>query len=107
MFSSASDGIHRHAYASLRVPATVLRFECAATRRLRRCAGATVPLGRTLAATARRGHIHTSLPTSFFVVILDGQRGDEEAGLIRASLDPQVLATIPELTEHLRQIEEA
>jgi hypothetical protein len=62
---------------------------------------------QAMTVTARRGRIHSSLPTSFFVVILEGRRGDEEADLIRASVDPQVLATVPELAEHLREIETA
>ncbi|WP_432988625.1 DUF4303 domain-containing protein [Dactylosporangium sp. CA-233914] len=61
---------------------------------------------KAMTATARQGRIHSSLPTNFFVVILEGQRGDEEADPIRASVDPQVLATVPELAEHLREIEE-
>lgn len=63
---------------------------------------------RAMTATARRGAIHDSLPSHFVVIILDGQRGaEEEADLIRASVDPQVLATVPELAEHLREIEAA
>jgi hypothetical protein len=62
---------------------------------------------KAMTATARRGGIHSSLPTDFFVVILEGQRGGEEADLIRASVDPQVLATLPELAKHLREIDEA
>ncbi|WP_433089003.1 hypothetical protein ACQP1P_22170 [Dactylosporangium sp. CA-052675] len=60
---------------------------------------------RAMTATARRGGIHRSLPPDFLVLILEGQRGDEEAGLIRASVEPQVLASVPELADHLREIE--
>ncbi|WP_169813463.1 DUF4303 domain-containing protein [Nocardia vaccinii] len=56
---------------------------------------------KAMTATARRGGIHDSLPANFVVVMLEGQRGEEEAGLIRASVDPRVLATVPELVEHL------
>ncbi|MEU4311665.1 DUF4303 domain-containing protein [Nocardia sp. NPDC024068] len=56
---------------------------------------------KAMTATARRGGIHDSLPADFVVVILEGQRGEKEADLIRASVDPQVLATVPELVEHL------
>lgn len=59
---------------------------------------------KAMTTTARRGGIHGSLPPGFVVVILEGQRGEEEeAGLIRASVDPQVLPTVPELAENLRQ----
>ncbi|MFI7419549.1 hypothetical protein [Nonomuraea sp. NPDC049684] len=61
---------------------------------------------KAITATARRGDLHGSLPPEFVVVILEGQRGDEEAGLIRKSVDPQVLPTVPELAEYLRQLEE-
>ena len=40
------------------------------------------------------------------VVILEGQRGDEEADLIRRSVDPRILPTVPGLGEYLRQLEE-
>ncbi len=60
---------------------------------------------KAMTATARRGRIHSSLPASFFIVILEGQRGDPEASLIRASVDPQIIDTTPELAEHLREIE--
>ncbi|WP_329244524.1 DUF4303 domain-containing protein [Actinoallomurus sp. NBC_01490] len=62
---------------------------------------------KAMTTTARRGGIHSSLPREFVVVILEGQRGDEEAGLIRKSVDPQLLPTVPELTEYLRQLDEA
>ncbi|MFI0452398.1 DUF4303 domain-containing protein [Actinomadura sp. 6N118] len=61
---------------------------------------------KAMTTTARRGGIHGSLPPGFIVVILEGQRGDEEASLIRESVDPQVLPTVPELAEYLRQLEE-
>ena len=61
---------------------------------------------KAITTTARRGDIHGSLPPGFVVVILEGQRGDEEAGLIRKSVDPQMLPTVPELAEYLRQLEE-
>ena len=61
---------------------------------------------KAMTATARRGGVHTSLPPEFVVVILEGQRGDEEAGLIRQSVEPQLLPTVPELVGHLRQLEE-
>ncbi|MFC4070497.1 hypothetical protein [Actinoplanes subglobosus] len=60
---------------------------------------------RAMTTTARQGRIHSSLPADFVVVILDGQRGYEEAGLIRASVDPRSLAADPALAEHLREIE--
>jgi hypothetical protein len=60
---------------------------------------------RAVTATARRGGVDTSLPSHFVVVILDGQRGSEEADLIRASVDPEVLPTVPGLVEHLRELE--
>jgi hypothetical protein len=62
---------------------------------------------RAVTATARGGGVHDSLPPGFVVVILDGARGDEEAGLIRASVDPRVLPTVPELAGHLRELDEA
>ncbi|MGW4499220.1 hypothetical protein ACWENR_11490 [Micromonospora sp. NPDC004336] len=62
---------------------------------------------RAMTATARRGGIHELLPTTFVVVILDGQRGDEEADLIHASVAPSVLATVPELADYLRELAEA
>ncbi|WP_433476773.1 DUF4303 domain-containing protein [Spirillospora sp. CA-142024] len=62
---------------------------------------------KAMTMTARQGGIHDSLSPGFVVVILEGQRGDEEAGLIRQSVDPQVLPTAPELAEYLRQLEEA
>jgi hypothetical protein len=62
---------------------------------------------RAMTATARRGGIHSSLPREFVVVILEGQRGDDEAGLIRKSVAPQTLPAVPGLTEHLRQLDEA
>ena len=68
--------------------------------------GAMAGVCKAMTATARRGGIHDSLATNFVVVILDGQRGDGEAGLIRASVDPLVLATVPELTEYLRACEQ-
>jgi Domain of unknown function (DUF4303) len=58
---------------------------------------------KALTAKARRGGIHGSLPPGFVVVILEGQRGEnEEAGLIRKSIDPQTLPTVPELADKLR-----
>jgi hypothetical protein len=68
--------------------------------------GAMAGVCRAMTATARRGGIHDSLATNFVVVILDGQRGDGEADLIRASIDPQVLSTVPELAEHLRDLDQ-
>ncbi|WP_106396428.1 DUF4303 domain-containing protein [Actinocorallia populi] len=62
---------------------------------------------RAMTATARRGGVHRSLPSGFVVAVLEGQRGDEEAGLIRESVDPRVLPTVPELAEYLRRLEEA
>jgi hypothetical protein len=61
---------------------------------------------KAMTATARQGRIHSSLPNDFVVVILEGRRGEEEAGLIRASVDPRMLAAVPSLAEHLREIEE-
>lgn len=60
---------------------------------------------KAMTATARQGRIHSSLPADFIVVILDGQRGDGEADLIRASVDLQLLAAVPGLAEHLREID--
>ncbi|GAA0909649.1 hypothetical protein [Virgisporangium aurantiacum] len=60
-----------------------------------------------LTATARRGGIHAALPPGFVVVILEGQRGDEEADLIRASVAPDVLATVPGLAGYLRELGDA
>jgi hypothetical protein len=60
---------------------------------------------KAMTLTARRGGIHDRLPTRFVVVILEGQRGDEEADLIRASIDPHILATVPELAEYLHWFE--
>ncbi|NUR58391.1 MAG: DUF4303 domain-containing protein [Catenulispora sp.] len=68
--------------------------------------GAMARVCKAMTATAQRGGIHDSLPANFVVVILEGQRGDEEADLIRASVDPQVLAIVPELAEYLREFEE-
>ncbi len=59
---------------------------------------------KAMTATARRGGIHGSLPADFVVVILEGQRGDEEADLIRASVDSPILATVPGLVEHLNSV---
>lgn len=61
---------------------------------------------KAMTTTASRGGIHGSLPPGFVVVILEGQRGDEEARLIRESVDPRTLPTIPVLAEYLRQLEE-
>ncbi|GAA3783377.1 hypothetical protein GCM10022225_84520 [Plantactinospora mayteni] len=69
--------------------------------------GAIARVCKAMTATARRGGIHDSLSTNFVVVILEGQRGDEEADLIRASVDPQALATVPELAEYMREFEVA
>jgi hypothetical protein len=68
--------------------------------------GAMANVCKAMTATARWGGIHHSLPTNFVVIILEGQRGDGEADLIRASVDPQVLATVPELAEYLREFEQ-
>lgn len=70
--------------------------------------GAMARVCRTMTATARRGGIHDLLPSNFVVVILDFQRGNEEAAdLIRASVDPQVLATVPGLVDALRELDGA
>ncbi|MFG2071212.1 hypothetical protein [Nonomuraea maritima] len=61
---------------------------------------------KAITTTARRGNIDGSLPGEFVVVILEGQRGDEEADLIRRSVDPRILPTVPGLGEYLRQLEE-
>ncbi len=68
--------------------------------------GAMASVCKAMTATARRGGIHDSLATNFIVVILEGQRGDGEADLIRASVDPQVLATVPELAKYLQELEQ-
>jgi hypothetical protein len=63
---------------------------------------------KAMTTTARRGGIHGSLPPGFVVLILEGQRGEEEvARLIRESVDPRILPTVPELAEELRQLEES
>ena len=62
---------------------------------------------RVMTATARRGGIHDALPPDFVVVALDGRREDEGAELLRASVDPQVLATVVGLREHLRELGQA
>ncbi|MBT2208279.1 DUF4303 domain-containing protein [Actinomadura sp. NEAU-AAG7] len=62
---------------------------------------------KAMTATARRGGIHAALPPGFVVAVLEGQREDEEAVLIRRSVDPAVLATVPELADHLRLLEDA
>ncbi|MFI5490794.1 hypothetical protein [Micromonospora echinaurantiaca] len=67
--------------------------------------GAMARVCKAMTETARRGGIHDSLPNNFVVVILEGQRGDEEADLIRASVNPQVLATVPELADYLREFQ--
>jgi hypothetical protein len=69
--------------------------------------GAMARVCRAVTATARQGGVHNLLPSHFVLVILDGQRGsEEEAGLIRASVDPEVLTTVPGLVEHLRELED-
>ncbi|MEV4543312.1 DUF4303 domain-containing protein [Micromonospora echinaurantiaca] len=67
--------------------------------------GAMARVCKAMTETARRGGIHDSLPSDFVVVILEGQRGEQEADLIRASVDPQVLATVPELADYLREFQ--
>ena len=67
--------------------------------------GAMARVCKAMTATARRGGIHDALAANFVVVILEGQRGDGEADLIRASVDPQVLASVPDLAEYLRACE--
>ena len=70
--------------------------------------GAMARVCRALTATARGGGIHDSLPSGFVVVILEGQREPAEgAALIRASVDPEVLASVPDLVEHVRELERA
>lgn len=61
---------------------------------------------KALTTTARRGGIHSALPPEFVVAILEGQRGDGEADLIRQSVDPRILPTVPGLTEYVRQLQE-
>lgn len=60
---------------------------------------------RAMTTTARRGGIHDSLPADFVVVVLEGQRGDGEAALIRESVDAHVLPTVVGLRDHLRDLE--
>ncbi|MFC7245817.1 hypothetical protein ACFQO7_25355 [Catellatospora aurea] len=60
---------------------------------------------KAMTATARRGRIHGALPAGFFVAILEGQRGDAEADLIRASVEPHIVDATPGLAEYLREIE--
>ena len=69
--------------------------------------GAMARVCKAMTTTARRGGIHDSLPPDFVVVILEGQRGDEEADLIRESVNAQVLPTVIELREYLRELEQA
>ncbi|WP_395109755.1 DUF4303 domain-containing protein [Actinomadura sp. SCN-SB] len=69
--------------------------------------GAIARVCKAMTATARRGGIHDSLAPHFVVIILEGQRGDEEADLIRASVAPEALATVPELAEYLQRLDEA
>ncbi|BCJ37264.1 hypothetical protein Athai_47670 [Actinocatenispora thailandica] len=61
---------------------------------------------RAITATARRGAIHDALPPSFVAVVLDGEREDEQADLIRASVAAPVLATVPDLVSYLRELDE-
>lgn len=62
---------------------------------------------KAMTKTARRGGIHGSLPLEFVVVILEGQRGEEEVWrLIRRSVGPEILPTVPGLAEELRELEE-
>ncbi|MEU8001061.1 hypothetical protein AB0B66_07860 [Catellatospora sp. NPDC049111] len=44
-------------------------------------------------------------PAGFFVAILESRRGDAEAGLIRASVEPHIVDAAPGLAEYLREIE--
>ncbi|HEY3502033.1 MAG TPA: DUF4303 domain-containing protein [Actinocatenispora sp.] len=60
---------------------------------------------KAITATARQGDIHESLSARFVVAILEDQRGDDEADLIHASVDPRVLATVPDLHEYVRECE--
>jgi hypothetical protein len=50
---------------------------------------------RRMTATARRGDVSGSLTPGFAVLIL------ENADLLRASVDPQILPTVPELADYL------
>ncbi|MEU4569903.1 DUF4303 domain-containing protein [Micromonospora sp. NPDC023956] len=68
--------------------------------------GAIARVCRAMTATARQGGIHRLLPATFVVVVLDGQRGDAQADLIRASVDAPVLATVPDLVEYLEEFEQ-
>jgi hypothetical protein len=53
---------------------------------------------RSLTASARRGAIHPSLPPDFVVAVIEGQRGEDEMrALVRESVDPHVLAALPDL----------
>jgi hypothetical protein len=55
---------------------------------------------RALTTAARKGEIHRGLPVDFVAVILEGQRDPEAMrALVRASVDPQVLESLPELSE--------
>ncbi|WP_242908902.1 hypothetical protein [Actinomadura terrae] len=62
---------------------------------------------KSMTEAARRGGIHGSLPPGFVVLVLEGQREDEEAGLIRRSVAPSVLPTVPGLADYLRELERA
>jgi len=55
---------------------------------------------RALTSAGRKGDIHRALPADFVAVIIEGQRREDEMrALVRASVDPQVLASLPELAE--------
>jgi hypothetical protein len=65
--------------------------------------GAMARVCRRMTATARRGGVSGSLTPGFAVLILEGQRGDAEADVLRASVDPQILPTVPSLAEYLSE----
>ncbi|MCF0081665.1 DUF4303 domain-containing protein [Streptomyces lomondensis] len=56
---------------------------------------------RKITASARQGRVHPNLPPDFVVAVLADERGDEAADLLRASVDPRVLATVPGLLSHV------
>ncbi|GAB7044751.1 MULTISPECIES: hypothetical protein [Catenuloplanes] len=59
---------------------------------------------RAITTSVRQDGVHPLLPPDFVVLVLEPQR-DDQAGLLRASVDPHILATVPALTDFLAEIE--